>query len=938
MTLSNSFHEKFNCALQQPGVTPVLSSSEAYLNAIFNFSGVAFAVIDTKGRFLLCNQAWEQLIGYSGEISRLTIQEITHPDDLTISLEPMENLLEGKIQSYRIEKRYLHNNGNVVWVDLSVTPIHDEQGQITALVGAGVDITERKHMEEAQRQNEGLFRQIAENIREVLWVRDYKTRQIEYINPAYETIWGRPCESLYQHPESFSEGIHPDDLDRVAQAVRSQYVGIPFNEEYRVIRPDGTIRWVSGRSYPIQDESGQIQRIVGMVEDITEKKLLDDKARIDQQRVNSLLRIAKYKAASQEEVIQEALEEALALSDSQYGFITVYDEDRRAFLLHAWSKQVWEKCKLIKGPSKFLIEQGGILGEAVRQRKPVVINDFQAPNPLKRGIPEGHVQINRLIMVPILSGSRVVAVAGVANKKTDYTGLDVKQLALMMGEVWEIFEHKLQEETLRKLSHAVEQSPALIVITDTSGAIEYVNPKFTETTGYSLDEVVGNNPRLLKSSRTPPDEYESLWRTIQSGGVWQGEFCNRKKSGELYWEAASISSIKNEAGLITHYIAVKEDITRRKQAEEEMELQLAHISALQTIDQAIINTFDFNDLLQICIEQVINQLEVDAVAILHLDPETQIFSYVAEKGFRTDILKNTLLRFGEGYAGCAALYRKTMHIANLENEKGDFVASEFIDQEGFLSYYGIPLIVKGQINGVMELFFRSSFEPDDDWLKFLEIVAGQVAIAIDNSLMFEKLEKTNTDLEKAYDETLEGWSQALELRDKETKGHTHRVAELTVQLARILRLSEAAIVQLRRGALLHDIGKMGIPDSILNKPDKLTPEEWEIMRKHPVYAYELLYPIRYLRTALDIPYNHHEKWDGTGYPRGLKEEQIPLSARIFAVVDVWDALCSDRPYRPAWSKSNALAYIHSQSGKHFDPIAVEAFSILFDEHSIEYSD
>jgi putative nucleotidyltransferase with HDIG domain len=177
----------------------------------------------------------------------------------------------------------------------------------------------------------------------------------------------------------------------------------------------------------------------------------------------------------------------------------------------------------------------------------------------------------------------------------------------------------------------------------------------------------------------------------------------------------------------------------------------------------------------------------------------------------------------------------------------------------------------------------------------------------------------------AYDATIEGWSHALDLRDKETEGHTQRVTEMTLKLGRSFGLSEADMVQVRWGALLHDIGKMGVPDGILNKPGPLTDEEWLVMKKHPSFAYEMLSPIRYLRQALDIPYSHHEKWDGSGYPRGLKGEQIPLTARLFAMVDVWDALTSNRPYRKAWSEEKTRRHIQAGAGTHFDPKAVEAF-------------
>ena len=176
--------------------------------------------------------------------------------------------------------------------------------------------------------------------------------------------------------------------------------------------------------------------------------------------------------------------------------------------------------------------------------------------------------------------------------------------------------------------------------------------------------------------------------------------------------------------------------------------------------------------------------------------------------------------------------------------------------------------------------------------------------------------------------TLEGWSRALEVRDQETKGHSDRVAKTTLRLAKAMGIPEPDLVHIHRGALLHDIGKLGVPDSILLKTGPLNDEEKERMQKHPMIAFEMLASIAHLHTSLDIPYYHHEKWNGTGYPHGLKGEEIPLSARIFAVVDVWDALTSDRPYRKAWSKEEALAYIQEQAGEHFDPQVVDAFLAL----------
>jgi PAS domain S-box-containing protein len=188
-----------------------------------------------------------------------------------------------------------------------------------------------------------------------------------------------------------------------------------------------------------------------------------------------------------------------------------------------------------------------------------------------------------------------------------------------------------------------------------------------------------------------------------------------------------------------------------------------------------------------------------------------------------------------------------------------------------------------------------------------------------------QIQTLNAELLIAYDETLEGWARALDLRDKNTEDHSVRVIDLTMDLARALGISERDMIHVRRGALLHDIGKMGVPDAILLKPGPLTEEEWRVMRMHPVFAYDLLSNIPFLRPAMEIPYYHHEKWDGSGYPRGLSEEQIPMAARIFSIVDVWDALSSDRPYRARWTKSRILEYIREEAGTRFDPEIVKLF-------------
>jgi putative nucleotidyltransferase with HDIG domain len=338
--------------------------------------------------------------------------------------------------------------------------------------------------------------------------------------------------------------------------------------------------------------------------------------------------------------------------------------------------------------------------------------------------------------------------------------------------------------------------------------------------------------------------------------------------------------------------------------------------------------------LNILLEHVIAQLEVDAANILLLEPHAQTLSFAVGRGFRRDSTQQIRVHLGEEYAGHAALERKLMHVSDLRRSEIAFPRAPLFIAEGFVAYYVVPLIAKGQVKGVLEIFHRTPLTVNNDWSNFLETLAGQAAIAIDNAQLFERLQRSNASLVSAYDATIEGWSRAMDLRDKETEGHTLRVTEMVERLARAMHIDEAEIVHIRRGALLHDIGKIGVPDHILLKPGPLSDDEWDVMRQHPRLAYEMLAPISYLRLALDIPYCHHEKWDGTGYPRGLKGEQIPQAARLFAVVDVWDALRSNRPYRSGWAEEQTLNHIRSLAGTHFEPKAVELFLQLQVQSSV----
>lgn len=433
---------------------------------------------------------------------------------------------------------------------------------------------------------------------------------------------------------------------------------------------------------------------------------------------------------------------------------------------------------------------------------------------------------------------------------------------------------------------------------------------------------VGSHPRLLRSSMAVP-------LIVMGKVIGVLEVQSVQPAAYTPQDVTAVRMAANLAAIATENLQLLDREREQRRAAEEtahqLQRQLGHVAGLRAIDTAITSSLDLRFTLAVILEQVTTQLGVHAADVLLLSPHSLELTYAAGHGLGASMRGQRRQRLGEGHAGKVALERQLVGVTNLREGPAQFGPSNSTIDQAFASYYGVPLMAKGEVKGVLEVFHRDPLAPDAEWLAFLHTLAGQAAIAIDNAQLFENLQAVNRELVLAYDATLEGWSRALDLRDKETEGHSRRVTELTSRLGRTVGMSEEELMHVRRGALLHDIGKLGIPDGILLKPGKLTDDEWAIMKQHSSYGYELLAPIAHLRQALDIPYCHHEKWDGTGYPRGLKGEQIPLAARLFAVVDVWDALRSDRPYRPAWPAERALEHIRSQVGRHFDPQAVEAF-------------
>ena len=863
-----------------------LFESEQRFKSAFQYSAIGMALVSLEGKCLKVNSVLCSILGYSeDELLMKTFQEYTHPDDLDGDLDYLNQLLAGKIESYKMEKRYFHKNGKIIWGLLAVALAKDNTGAPLYLISQIEDITEHKLADAALRKSEDRFRAWIENSSDLVTVVG-ADGTIQYASPSYGYQLGYKPEDLTG--VKVFDLIHSDDREHIMEIFGEniQKPDSAANAEFRVRHHDGSWQVFDGVGKTYLDEHGQV---VGLISsrNITERN-----------RAEEALRASESKFRSYNEYAPLG--------------VFVVDQYGRYIEVNAAANQML-------GYTEFELLQ-------------LSISDVLAPQSLEAGLQ----QFQTVVQDGSASGEFLF-------RRKDGTQFWATVLAVRLSEnrfmsYCEDITERMQADkelrgTRRFLQSVQDALSAHLAILDDEGTIVQVNSTWRDfgiQNGLKhSDHCIGMNYLdVCDSAQGVHAEEASLVanaiRELLKGGndEIRVEYpCHAP--GQQRWFIARITSFENNDRM---WIAVAHmDITERKLAEAKIQRQLEHLTALSAIDRVIAANFDLKLSLSEILAHVTKELGVDAADILVLNPDSNMLEYGSARGFRTRAVRKAEVRLGESYAGRVALERQLIQIPDMGNEPENPLLTMHLAGEDFVCYYGVPLITKGQVKGVLEVFNRTALAPDGEWFDFLETLAGQAAIALENATLFESLQNSNVELSLAYDATIEGWSRAHDMRHKETEGHTQRVTPMTVKLAPAFGFSKSELVQVRWGALLHDIGKMGVPDGILLKPGPLTEEEWVVMRGHPTFANEMLSPIRYLRLALDIPNSHHEKWDGSGYPHGLKGTQIPLVARIFAVVDVWDALTSDRPYRPAWTEEKVREHILALSGTHFDPQVVDLF-------------
>lgn len=915
-----------------------LRQNEQRLRSVLESSPDTIYLFDTvAGKMIFLNR--EEFMGYS--VDELTtsglLLQFVDPQDLPRVLSNWDDITSKGV-SNPIQYRFRSKSGDWVWIQqrtavVSVRPDDQLPQQIIIIL---TDITAQKRAEEAKRQSEERFRLLIENASDVYYqvtiADDPLQGEVDFVSPQVLELTGYPPETYALNKGLWFTSIHGDDIQSLQSSTQKLIAQqVPVTREYRLWNiARGEYRWVSDRVTPRLDPSGALIGYQGVARDMTEQKLAENVLRENEMRYQLISNAA-----------------------SDYMFSTRVGSNGKLDL--DWTGGAFEG---ITGYTMTeYIARGGWRAALHPDDLEQDDRDLQALRENKKVVTE---------IRTIRKDGSLVWVRVFANPVLDQ---ETKELIGIYGAVQDITEHKKAEEATRQRLADLEAVNRVSSILRGAQTLDVLLPALlsevlqifqTDSAGIWLyDPHVEDLARMSSSGWFSRAESASTAEGIarqvfQSGALFIADQSARNIASNGVGKTLSVdfnavcvplkaenetigvlfTSTDTTADEKVRLLMIISDIAgnsiRRVNLYEKTQQQIQRLSALHDIDRVISSTHELNQLLQQLLQYIGEQLKVDAVDILLMEDNRQTLALTAGVGFRTKQPLRWPLQAGDSHIWRAVRERQTVGVSNsLAAPAFQCVRTDLIPEEGFVAHVAAPLIVKSEVKGVLEAFHRSPLTLDKEWLEYFDTLAGQVAIAIENATLFEGLQQSNMDLLKAYDATILGWSQAMDLRDKETENHIQRVTELTLLIARRMGIAEEQMVHIRRGALLHDIGKLGVPDSILLKAGPLTGEERVIMRKHPQFAKEMLNPIEYLRPALEIPYCHHEKWDGSGYPRGLKAEEIPLAARIFALADVYDALTSDRPYRKAWSSEKALQYIRDQAGKHFDPTIAGMFLSIF---------
>ena len=865
----------------------LLRQSEAKYRGIVETANEGVIVLDAEARMTLVNQQMASMLGYSREeLVGKNIRSILFEDEFTDHQEQLDQ--RSQVQSSVFERSLRRKDGQRLWTLISAKATMDANGRYTGYIGMLTDITARKQSEEEREllldqviaarnevaQSKDTLDQVMQRVSDgiVAFDRDFN---YTYVNTHAGELLGRKAAELVgkNYWTEFPESRGTAFANAYVQAMASQQPVVledfyaPWN------------RWFANQIFPSQEG------LTIFFTEITERKrseaaLHDSEARFRsfiEQSSEGMVLIDEYGQiiewnSAQENISGITRAEVLGCPYWEIQHRTL-PEDLKAKYKPEYFRAGLQNALQTGGLPAQVAAREAIIQTASGQNKPI----FQVSFPIRTE-----------------SGYRIGALV------RDITERKVAEQALMEGEA------RLRAIVQTANDAVVTMNKDQIIVDWNMAAETIFGYSSVEALGMVISQIVPKqlrNKQATGIARALAGEQQVFGKMIEVMGL--------SKDGREFPIEMTLAEWKTQAGVF--FTGIIRDVSERKRREIEMQ-------AISTLSAAMRSVPNRAEILLVIVEQLSSLLQCEAISAEIIDPVTGDAVVEAAYGIWEPFV-NLRQAAGTGLNKIIQETRQPYHKNHLRQDANLFAPGYICGQ--IRAVAGVPLYTHDRLIGFLWMGRKKEIaEPE---VRLLTAVADIAANAIHRATLHEQTQKDATDLALAYDTTLEGWAQALEMRDQETEGHARRVVKMTIDLASAMGVTGVDLVHVRRGALLHDVGKMGIPDTILLKPGTLNDREWEIMRRHPEYAFQFMRQIDYLNQAIDIPYCHHEKWDGTGYPRGLQGEGIPLLARIFSVIDVWDALTSDRTYRKAWSSEQAKRYIAEQAGKHFDPRVVAVF-------------
>jgi PAS domain S-box-containing protein len=740
---------------------------------------------------------------------------------------------------------------------------------------------ERHKISDLLREHELQLESILNSLQDVVWASDASGAHTLFMSAAANQIYGRPVEDFYADSDLWLNIVHPDDRERIRVINNQLAILGSFDLEYRILRPNGEVRWLHDRAQAIRNPQGLLIRIDGIASDITERK----RAALEVER-----RKRQYRTL---------------VSNLPDELVLLFDEHL--------------KINLAGGT---LLERLDLASDEVEDQTFAQVQSplFQRLIPLAARALEGEAQFEETAQRDLHLNVQVIPI---------FNGEGEPQGGMVLAKdvSHERRARQLESRHQREVIEIFESITDAFITVDFGGRITRVNAKAADLIGQSRERMLGEQLASLCPPLLPPD-----WT---AGRVMPATSFEGRLPDSERWFSARVYPSESGFGL---YVI---DISERRRSEQaitqlnaQLEQNLKRLNVLHEIDRALGASHDLQLTLGIIVERALQHLRADTVTILRYNPALARLEHAASQGFLHLKVRSNTVAMGAWLAGRVALQQTPLSIVQMRETLEGTDTHQLLDIEGFVSYNAVPLLSKGKLLGVLEVFHRHEFEPDQEWLDFLNTLGIQAGIAVDNAQLVHELQLTNTQLTLAVDQIIEASARAMDFHEGRPDGHAQRAMELTVRVARAFGLNDHEVSQVRRGALLHDVGMLGVPDQVRFKTDSLEPSDWAIVENHPNFAYELLRGVRYLRPALQIPCSHHERWDALGYPKGLGGESIPLEARIFAVVDAFEAMRCDRTDRRALSLESAIQEIRSGAGSKYDPQVVAVFlDILEQEHA-----